>query len=136
TAFKQGREPITLEQAPVVLGRTPLWLGSAYDGLPLAAVSRETTSVGHQERVRVTGRRAAAAIKCSAQGAAGGDCFRAVGLTSVEVRPDGVFTLEGPIRWSQEESGVVFYYGALGDDPSTSRADSIPLFDKRYVTVT
>src|SRR5204862_1631829 len=127
--------PISLEQAPVVLVRTPLWLGRAYKGLALAQVYRETTSVGHQHRVRVTGHKAAAAIKCSEQ-RLGGDCFRALGLGSVEVRPDGVFTVEGPIEWSKEQNGVVFYYGNLGADPSTSRADSIPLFDKPYLTVT
>jgi hypothetical protein len=136
TAFKQGREPITLEQAPAVLGRTPLWLGRSHAGLPLTRVYRETTSVGHQHRVRVTGRVAAAAIKCSEQ-RRGADCFRALGLTSsVEVRPDGVFTFEGPIDWSDEQNGVVFYYGTVGDDPSTSREDSIPLFDKPYLSVT
>jgi DNA-directed RNA polymerase specialized sigma24 family protein len=65
TAFKQGRQPIPREQAATVLGRTPLWLGASYDGLPLAQVYRETTSIGHQQRVRLTGAKAAAAIKCS-----------------------------------------------------------------------
>ena len=51
TAFKQGREPISREQAATVLGETPLWLGAGYEGLPLAAVYRETTSVGHEPRV-------------------------------------------------------------------------------------
>jgi len=138
TAFKQGREPISLEQAPAVLGRMPLWLGRSHEGLPLTRVYRETTSVGHQHRVRVTGRAAAAAIKCSEQrGGGGGDCFRALGLTSsVEVRPDGVFTFEGPIEWRDEQKGVVFFYGTVGDDASTSREDSIPLFDKPYLSVT
>jgi hypothetical protein len=136
TAFSQGRKPIALEQASAVLGRTPLWLGRAYDGLPLAHVYRETTSVGHQQRVRLTGAKAEGAIKCSKQSAGGGDCFRALGLGSVEVRPDGVFATQGPIEWSDEQDGVVFYYGAVGDDPSASRADSIPMFDKPYLTVT
>jgi hypothetical protein len=93
--------------------------------LPLARVFRETTSAGHQQRVRVTGRTAAAAIKCGEQRAGGADCFRALGLTSsVEVRPDGVFTFEGPIQWSEQQSGVVFVYGALGDG------------DQPYVTLT
>jgi hypothetical protein len=135
TAFKQGREVITLQQALDVLGGTPLWLGQEYDALPLARVYRETTSVGRQHRVRVTGSKAAAAIKCSGHPGAG-DCFRALGLTSVEVGPDGVFTTEGPIDWTEEQSSVVFYYGTVGADPSTSREDSIPMFDKRYLTLT
>ena len=136
TAFKQSREPITLEQSRAVLGRTPFWLGRSHAGLPLTRIYRETTSVGHQQRVRVTGPAATGAIKCSEQHL-GADCFRALGLTSaVEVRPDGVFTFEEPIRWSDEQSGVVFYYGTIGDDPTTSRTDSIPLFDKPYLAVT
>jgi hypothetical protein len=79
----------------VVLGRTPFWLGEIYDGLPLARVYREITSVGRRRGGR-----------------------------------------EDPIEWSDEEKGVVFYYGTLGDDASTSREDSIPLFDKPYLTVT
>jgi hypothetical protein len=137
TAFKQGREPISPEQAATVLGRTPLWLGDSYNGLPLAQVYRETTSVGHQQRVRLTGARAAAAIKCSQQrGSAGGECFRQLGLTSLEVRPDGVFTTEGPIRWSDEQSSIVLFYGSVGDDPSTYLEHAAPLYDKAYVTLT
>jgi len=34
------------------------------------------------------------------------------------------------------ETAVVFYYGTVGDDPSTSRADSIPRFDGPYASVT
>jgi hypothetical protein len=135
TAFKQGREPISLEQARGVLGRTPHWLGRDYDGLPLAQIYRETTSAGHQRRVRVTGAKATAAIKCSQErGAEAGDCFRALGLGSIEVRPDGVFTIEGPITWSEEQSSVVLFYGAVGD-PSAYLEDSVPL-NKRYIAVT
>jgi hypothetical protein len=137
TAFKQGREPIPREQAATVLGRTPLWLGASYDGLPLAQVYRETTSVGHQQRVRLTGAQAAAAIKCSQQrGTAGGDCFRQLGLRSVEVRPDGVFTIEAPIQWSDEQRSVVLFYGSVGDDPSTYLEHTVALYDKPYVTLT
>lgn len=137
TAFKQAREPISLEQARGVLGRTPLWLGRDYDGLPLAQVYRETTSAGHQRRVRVMGAKATAAIKCSQErGADAGECFRALGLGSVEVRPDGVFTSEGPIIWSEEQSSVVLFYGDVGDDPSTYLEDSVPLLNKRFIVVT
>jgi hypothetical protein len=136
TAFKQGREPISLEQARDVLGRTALWLGRDYDGLPLAQVYRETTNAGHQRRVRVTGAKATAAIKCSQErGADAGDCFRALGLGSVEVRPDGVFTIAGPITWSEEQSSVVLFYGVVGDDPSTYLEDSVPLYKNRYIAV-
>jgi hypothetical protein len=92
TAVKWGREPSSLEQAPAVLGRTPLWLGRAYDGLPLTRVYREIAGFGREE--------------------------------------------DGHMKWHDERPGVVFYYGTVGDDPSTSRQDSIPLFDKPYVDVT
>lgn len=137
TTFKQGREPISRAQAAAVLGLTPLWLGESYAGLPLAQVYRETTSVGHQRRVRLTGAKAAAATKCSQEhGAPGGDCFRRLGLGSVEVRPDGVFTREGPIEWRDEESAVVLFYGSTGDDPSVRLEHEIPLYDKPYVALT
>ena len=137
TAFKQGREPITLAQALTVLGRTPFWLGREYDGLPLARVYRETTSFGRQRRVRVTGAKAAAATKCTEQrGSAAGECIRSLGLKSVEVRPDGVFRSDGPITWSEEGSSLVLLYGTVGDDPSTYPEDTTPLLDKPYVTVT
>jgi hypothetical protein len=136
TAFKRGREPIALAQAAAVLGRTPLWLGRDYDGLPLAQVYRETTSVGHQRRVRLRGAKAAAAMKCSQQRERAGDCFRALGLTSVAVGPDGVFTIDGPIEWRDEQTSVVFFYGRVGDDSGTYLEDGVPLADKRYVIVT
>jgi hypothetical protein len=75
-----------------VLGRTPLWLGRAFDGLPLARVYREVAGFGREDH--------------------------------------------GHVTWHEERPGVTFYYGTVGDDPSTSRADSIPLFDKSYVSVT
>jgi hypothetical protein len=138
TAFRQGREPISREQAPTVLGRTPLWLGDSYNGLPLAHVYRETTSIGHQTRVRLTGAKAAAAIKCSQKrGSAGGDCFRQLGLSSLEVRPDGVFTIDGRIQWSDEQSSVVLFYGSVGNDPSTYlEHTTVPLYERPYVTLT
>jgi hypothetical protein len=137
TAFKQGRTAIDGAQAAAILGQTPLWLGAAYADLPMAQVYRETTAVGHQSRVRVTGALAAAAIKCSQQRSGGGDCFRSLGLmSSVEVRPDGVFISKGAIQWDDEQDSVGFFYGTIGDDPSTYRTDSIPLYDKPYLTVT
>lgn len=134
--FKQGREPIELEQARATLGRTPLWLGSEYAGLALARVFRETTSSGSRQEIRITGRDARAAEACSRlEGAAGGRCFRALGPRPVVVRADGVFTY-GRVVWDQEQAAVVLFYGALGDDPTTYREDVVPLWDQPYVTVT
>jgi hypothetical protein len=137
TAFKQGREPITPEQARATLGRTPLWLGREYRGLPLAQAYRETTSTGRRHEVRVTGPIAAAAMKCrDLRGAKGGDCIRALGVAPIEIRPDGVFTSEGPIVWTEEQSALVLFYGSVGDDPSTAQGQPIPLFDRPHVSVT
>jgi len=136
TAFKQGRDPIALEQARGTLGRTPLWLGRDYRGLPLAQVYRETTSTGRRREVRVTGSAAGAAIKCSKlRGEKAGACFRALGLHAIAVRPDGVFTSEGPFVWTDEHTAVVFFYGTVGDDPSTYPKDALPLFDRAHLTV-
>ena len=38
-------DPIALREAPDVLGATPLWLGQAFDGLPLARVARSVVGV-------------------------------------------------------------------------------------------
>jgi hypothetical protein len=137
TAFNRSRDEIRLEQASTVLGGTPLWVGHDHDGLPLTGVYRETIRAGHQERVRVTGAKAAAAIKCSHDaGTDEGDCFRGLGLRSpVEVRPGGVFTFERSIRWSDAQNSVVFVYGNVGD-PSTYLKGGAPSPDKRYLTVT
>jgi hypothetical protein len=54
----------------------------------------------------------------------------------VEVRRDGVFTVEGPIHWSDEQSSLVLFYGSVGDDPSTYLEHTVPLYDKPYVTLT
>jgi len=137
TAFEEDRDAIPLEQAASPLGgQTPLWLGRDYNGLPLAQVYRETTSAGHQQRARLTGAKAQAAIKCSQQRENGGNCFRQVGVGSVEVRPDGVFITRGPIQWSEEQSSVVLFYGTIGDDSSTYHKDQIPLYDKPYIILT
>lgn len=137
TVFRQGREPIGLEQARGILGRAPLWLGREHRGLPLAQVLRETTSSGRRREVRITGADARAAEACRRQrGEAGGQCLRAIGRSPLVVRPDGVFAYSGPVVWKEERRAVVLFYGALGDGPSTFRDDVVPLLDRRYVTIT
>jgi hypothetical protein len=137
TTFKQRREPIGLEQARATLGRTPLWLGREYRGLRLAQVYRETTSTGRLRRVRVTGSAAEAATRCSKlRGEKASQCFRALGLHPIEVRPDGVFT-ERPIVWTGEQSALVLFYGTVEGDPGAAHQDAMPLFDRRpHLTVT
>jgi hypothetical protein len=131
-----GHEEISLDQARVTLGRPPLWLGRAYEGLPLTDVYLEKSSIGRRQEVRITGRAAAAAQRCAKlRGRAGGDCIRALGLAPIEVRPDGIFTTKGPITWSDEETDVVLFYGSVGDDPTTFRKDRVPLLGQPHVTV-
>lgn len=135
--FKEGRVPIRLEHARETLGRTPLWLGREHEGLPLAQTFRKFTATGGQRQIRVTGPLARKAERCSElRGEAGGRCFRALDYPrSLEVRPDGVFT-HGPTVWEAEQTGVQFFYGSVGDDPSTYRADVVPRYEERYVAVT
>ena len=52
------------------------------------------------------------------------------------MRPDGVFTVTGPIEWSKEPSSVVLFYGSVGDDPSTYLEHTVPLYDKPYIALT
>jgi hypothetical protein len=129
--------PISLEQAQATLGRTPLWLGREYERLPLAQVYRETSRLGRRSEVRVTGEKAAQVLRCEKlSGPPAGKCFRALGLSSIQVRPDGVFTSRGPIVWSEEVTSLVLFYGTIGDDPTTYRKDALPLFDRPHVTIT
>ena len=134
--FKQGREPITLEQARATLGRTPLWLGRTHAELPLARVFRETMSSGRRQEIKITGPDAQAAEVCSRlRGESAGRCFRTLGRHPLVVRPDGVFTF-GPVVWDEEQSAVVLFYGTVGDDPSTYRDDLVPLGDRPHLTIT
>ena len=52
-------------------------------------------------------------------------------IGSVEVSPDGVFTTEGPMQWSDEESNVVLFYGGVGDEPSTYLEHTMPMASRR-----
>jgi hypothetical protein len=135
--FKEGREAIALEQANETLGRTPLWLGRAHEGLSLAEAFRTTRAIGGQREIRVEGPVAREAERCSElRGEAGARCFRALDYPkSLAVRPDGVFT-HGPTVWDTEQIGVQLFYGSVGDDPSTYRKDVLPLYDQPYVAIT
>ena len=52
------------------------------------------------------------------------------------MRPDGVFTDEGPVEWTEEESALVLFYGAVADNGSTYPNDTAPQVDARHVAVT
>ncbi len=138
--FKQGRQPSQREQAHTTLGGTPLWLGREYRGLKLAGVYHQTTSTGHRRRVPLTGPLRAAVMNCLSLRGRGGErdsrCIRALGVAPIEVGPDGVFTEEGVIEWTEEESALVLFYGAVADNGSTYPNDTAPQVDARHVAVT
>jgi hypothetical protein len=136
-AFKEGREAIALAQAADVLERKPLWLGREHGGLPLAEVFRKTTSTGRHRKIRLTGEVAREAERCSElRGRDGGRCMRALRYRgSLEVRSDGVYT-HGPTVWEEEQTGVILFYGTLGDEPSTYRKELVPRYDEPHVAIT
>lgn len=136
--FRQGREPISLDQARATLGRTPLWLGREHAGLPLAQAYRETTSSGHRKEIEITGPQAEAIRECTERrGPEASACIRALAPTSsLSIRPDGVFRSDGPFDWDEEQITLVLLYGTLGDDASTYRDDLVPLLDRPHVTIT
>jgi hypothetical protein len=135
--FMEGRDPIPFERAADVLGETPLWLGREHDGLPLAATFRTWRKMGRQEPIRITGELEQRALECTKlRGEAAGRCVRALGRHPLEIRPDGVFT-RGETVWEREDVGLQFFYGTVGDEPSTYRQeDDVPLTDGPYVTIT
>jgi hypothetical protein len=136
--FSEGREPVELAEARSLLGgRTPLWLGREFEGLPLAQAFRNETRTGRLPEVRLTGEQARAAEKCM-EGPREQRlrCFRDLGLGSVSVREDGVFVSRGRAQWEEEQVSLLLFYGTLGDDESTYRKDVVPRFDQPYVTVT
>jgi hypothetical protein len=139
-AYSEGREPITLDETGA-LGRNPLWLGREHAGLPFAQASRTTTRTGRQEETLLTGRAAQDALACRGQVERAGkrtgpecESMRAR-RQSLVIRGDKVYTL-GPVKWGQQQTGVAFFYGTLGDDPSTYREDVVPLWNRPHVTLT
>jgi hypothetical protein len=132
---RQGREPITLEQARKLLDRPLIWLGRTYGDYPLGRIYQETTRIGRRRRVRLTGPMAKKVLACNSE-RDGGACIRALGVSPIWVGPDGVFTYKGPIVWGEAQSSVILFYGRIGDDPSTFRKDAVPLFDRPHITLT
>jgi hypothetical protein len=140
TAYSEGREPIPPHEAARALSRTPLWLGRSHAGLPFAQASRTTTRTGRQEETRLTGPAAKEALACQARVERAG---RRTGpecesmrrrRQSLVIRGDKVYAL-GPVQWGQAQTGVVFFYGTVGDDPSTYREDAVPLWDRPHVSL-
>jgi hypothetical protein len=144
-AFREGHEPIELEQATDVLGRKPYWLGDRHAGLPLAQVSRLEVATGTRAERVLRGEEAVKAKRCldllHARARAGGPARRQRPQVcrsirySIESRGRDVIT-RGPVQWTSTKEGVVLFYGTLGDDPTLYRTQSVPQFDKPYVSIT
>jgi hypothetical protein len=142
-AFREGREPIQLEEAADVLGRTPYWLGERHAGMPLAQVSRLEMAAGTRAERVLRGEEAAKAKRCldllHARARAGGPARRPQVCRSlrysIETRGRDVIT-RGPVQWTTTKEGVVLFYGSLGDDRTLYRTQSVPQFDKPYVSIT
>jgi hypothetical protein len=136
-AFREGRETIALREAADAVGENPLWLGREHAGLPLAQVSRLTTSVARREQIKLTGavaRRAERCFELRDVRSRARKCLRALGVSPLVSRPDGVYTY-GRVAWQGKYTAAVFFYGTLGDDPSTYREDVIPLYDRPHVQI-
>jgi hypothetical protein len=136
----RGRgEPIAPDQAAGALGRAPLWLGPEHNGLPLGEVSRTTQLVGRQRAIRLDEDAAAEVREClEARSEASGmseECRRKLQpYGSIMMRGKRVYTLESG-QWGPERTGVKFFYGTVGDEPSTYRRDEVPLYGKPHVTL-
>jgi hypothetical protein len=132
--FGQRRKTISRAEAQALLGRSPLWLSEEFGDIPLAQIERQATTVVRRSRIRLTGNKERSVLACVKRPDAGG-CFRTSGLSSIEVRPDGVFT-SGPVVTTRRETSLVLFYGTLGDDKTTFRKDHVPLYDQPHVTLT
>jgi hypothetical protein len=141
-AYKEGRAPITLDQAAEATGARPLWLGREYRGFPLAQVARTVTATGRQTQTELHGQAAADARACFGQkppaaGREGAACerMRATGH-GVSIRDGGrVYAANGPVVWGPDRTGVSFFYGTIADDPSTFKEDPRPDYRQPYVSI-
>jgi hypothetical protein len=139
----QGRhEAIEADRAAGVLGRTPLWLGREHAGLPLAQVTEIYGREGRQAERVLAGPEAEDAKACARA------MRRARARLEVpackrmrerrhgfSIRGDTVYE-HGPVEWGERQASVSFFYGTLGDDPSTYRRDLVPRGERPHVTIT
>ena len=129
-----GSDPIPIDQAATVLGRTPLWLGSSFAGMPLTQAQKTFSRTGSAPvKHLVTGERAERIRGCL-RDRPKNPCPRTTGViqqTGGRVYELGRSTL-GPMH-----SGVTFFYGKVGDDPGTfKKEDDSPRMAEPHVLVT
>jgi hypothetical protein len=136
-ALYSGSAPISIgmDRAAEVLGTKPLWLGAEHAGLLLSQLTETSVREGKQSERELTGSAAEDAKVCAQAAKRSerlGPCLRrSHGLT---IRGDKVYE-HGPVAWGEEERGVSFFYGTLGDDPKTYRKDRVPLLSEPFVKV-
>lgn len=134
-AMMEGREPIDISRATEVLGRTPYWLGREFAGLPLGQVQEVYSATGRREETLVTGARGAEILRClRARREVHFNC-RLPNRGAV-IRGDKVYLI-GPVQFGPRQTGLMLFYGAIGDDPETSKKeDSSPLYSEPNVVLT
>jgi hypothetical protein len=144
-AAMEGSNPVPLDSAAAVLGRTPLWLGPSYAGMPLAQAQKAISRIGSAPVERlVTGERAARIRACLRGRRAKArlprlsapvlPCPKTTGLirqTGDKVYEYGRSTLGPP------HTGLTFFYGSVGDEPSTfKKEETSPQMAQPHIVVT
>lgn len=138
-AMMQGSDPIDLARAAPALGRTPYWLGPEHAGFPLVQIKKAFSATGISAKTLVTGQRAGQIQRCLRASARAR--MRGVRPTcrlphrSVEIR-DGQVYESGPVRFGARQTAVTFFYGKRGDDPTTFKKESVPLWTEPHVLIT
>jgi hypothetical protein len=138
--FNAGEDPLTREAVAGVLGRTGVWLGEEHAGLRLARVGETFVRQGKQSERVLTGPEAEDAKECTRAMRRGERleseaCMRMRDQRhGFSIRGNTVYQ-HGPVEWGEKKRGVSFFYGTLGDDPSTYRKDLVPLESEPHVKV-
>jgi hypothetical protein len=136
-AMMSGSDPVPIDQAATVLGRTPLWLGSTFADMPLTQAQKAFSRTGSAPvRHLVTGERAERIREClrARRHQQPEPCPRTTG--AIEQRGGKVYELErstfGPLH-----TGVTLFYGRVGDNPGTfKKEDDSPQMAEPHVLVT
>ena len=135
-AMSMGSRPLPIERASEVLGRAPEWLGETFAGLPLVHTEMAFSATGNSQETLITGERAEEFRRCALlppDDAARRTCRKR--FHRFQIRNDRVYEL-GRVQFGPEHRGVTFFYGTLGDNPTTFKKDTAPLWEKPHVVIT
>jgi hypothetical protein len=136
-ALSMGSKPLALERAREILRRDPFWLGERFAGLPLVQTEMAVSATGQQQRTLVTGKRADEMRRCALLRA--DDSLRRTcrkRFSRMQIINDTVYEV-GRVRFGPEHRGVTFFYGAVGDNPTTfKKGDLVPLWSEPHVVLT